>query len=126
MNKAIENLKNGNYEVVDNQGVSVTIHFVECLGKEFADLEVKLAEKDEQIKDLTECNKYLQIYRNKDKILFAVVLLKKLKELFLIQSKEYPIVYNISDDIVGGAFDRDKCFDIIDNEIEILKRMVSK
>ena len=45
MSKTIENLKSGNYSVVDNQGVSVTIHFVECLEKEFADLEAKLAEK---------------------------------------------------------------------------------
>lgn len=44
MSKTIENLKTGNYKVVDNQGVSVTIHFLECLEKEFADLEAKLAE----------------------------------------------------------------------------------
>lgn len=36
MNKTIENLKSGNYEVVDNQGVSVTNHFIECLEKELA------------------------------------------------------------------------------------------
>ena len=42
MNKTIENLKNGNYSVVDNQGVSVTEHFIDCLEKEFADLEAKL------------------------------------------------------------------------------------
>ena len=34
MSKTIENLKSGNYSVVDNQGVSVTEHFVECLEKE--------------------------------------------------------------------------------------------
>ena len=39
MRKTIENLKSGNYEVVDNQGVSVTSHFVECLEKEFFNLE---------------------------------------------------------------------------------------
>lgn len=44
MSKTIENLKSGNYEVVDNQGVSVTRHFIECLEKEFADLEANLAE----------------------------------------------------------------------------------
>ena len=53
MRKTIENLKSGNYEVVDNQGVSVTTHFIECLEKEFADLEAKLDEiqneKDELI-----------------------------------------------------------------------------
>ena len=36
MSKTIENLKSGNYEVVDNQGVSVTNHFIECLEKELA------------------------------------------------------------------------------------------
>lgn len=46
MSKTIENLKSGNYEVVDNQGVSVTQHFIECLEKEFADLEAKLAESE--------------------------------------------------------------------------------
>ena len=46
MSKTIENLKSGNYEVVDNQGVSVTQHFIECLEKEFADLEAKLEESE--------------------------------------------------------------------------------
>lgn len=52
MNKIIDNIKSGNYEVVDNQGVSVTGHFTQCLEKEFADLEAKLEEKDKQIKEL--------------------------------------------------------------------------
>ena len=34
MSKTIENLKSGKYEIVDNQGVSVTNHFIECLEKE--------------------------------------------------------------------------------------------
>ena len=46
MNKIIDNIKSGNYEVADNQGVSVTGHFTQCLEKEFAYLEAKLAEKD--------------------------------------------------------------------------------
>ena len=44
MSKILENLKSGYYEVVDNQGVSVTQHFIECLEKEFADIEAKRAE----------------------------------------------------------------------------------
>ena len=48
MSKTIENLKSGNYEVVDNQGVSVTQHFIECLEKEFADLEAKLKESEKK------------------------------------------------------------------------------
>ena len=50
MNKIIDNIKSGNYEVVDNQGVSVTGHFTQCLEKEFADLEAKLAESEEKCK----------------------------------------------------------------------------
>lgn len=46
MSKTLENLKSGKYEVVDNQGVSVTQHFIECLEKEFAELETKLAESE--------------------------------------------------------------------------------
>ena len=46
MSKTIDNIKSGNYEVVDNQGVSVTRHFTQCLEKEFADLEAKLAESE--------------------------------------------------------------------------------
>lgn len=48
MNKIIENLKSGNYEVVDNQGVSVTENFTQCLEKEFEDLEIKLAESERE------------------------------------------------------------------------------
>ena len=48
MSKTIDNIKCGNYEVVDNQGVSVTRHFTQCLEKEFADMEAKLAEKEEK------------------------------------------------------------------------------
>lgn len=44
MSNTLENLRTGKYEVVDNQGVSVTQHFIECLEKEFADLETKLAD----------------------------------------------------------------------------------
>ena len=46
MSKTLENLRTGKYEVVDNQGVSVTQHFIECLEKEFTDLEAKLAESE--------------------------------------------------------------------------------
>lgn len=48
MNKIIENIKRGNYKVVDNQGISVTQHFTQCLEKEFADLEAKLAESEKK------------------------------------------------------------------------------
>lgn len=54
MSKIIENIKTGNYEVVDNQGVSVTVHFTQCLEKEFADLEAKLDEKKKEIESYKE------------------------------------------------------------------------
>lgn len=38
MIKTLENFKSGNYEVVDNQGVSVTNHFIKCLENEIKDL----------------------------------------------------------------------------------------
>ena len=56
MSKIIENIKTGNYEVVDNQGVSVTGHFTQCLEKEFADLEAKLAEKEKEIEKYRNAN----------------------------------------------------------------------
>lgn len=60
MIRTIEYLKSGNYEVVDNQGVSVTQHFIQCLEKEFADLlekefadlETKLEEKKKEVEKL--------------------------------------------------------------------------
>ena len=58
MSKIIDNIKCGNYEVVDNQGVSVTRHFTQCLEKELADMEAKLAEKDKEINNLKELRKF--------------------------------------------------------------------
>ena len=49
---------------------------------DYYELKQQLAEKDEQLKELTECNQYLQIYRNQDKISFAVEKLEKVKEEF--------------------------------------------
>ena len=51
MSKTIDNIKCGNYEVVDNRGVYVTKHFTQCLEKEFADLEAKLAESESKVKE---------------------------------------------------------------------------
>lgn len=93
VSKIIENLKSGNYEVVDNQGVSVIVHFVECLEKEFTDLEAKIAEKDKEIAYLTkqvrkfnnEAQKYFEDaycndFHNQDKISFAIAELEKVKD----------------------------------------------
>lgn len=51
----------------------------------------------------------------------AIHELEKVKELLLVESKNNPIVYDINDDTVGGALDRDKTFEIIDQQIKELK-----
>lgn len=92
MSKTIDNIKSGNYEVVDNQGVSVTRHFTQCLEKEFTDLEAKIAEKEKEIAYLTkqvkkfnnEAQKYFEDaycndFHNQDKISFAVEQLEQLR-----------------------------------------------
>lgn len=51
----------------------------------------------------------------------AISELDKLKSLLEKESKKTPIVYNINNDLVGGAIDRDTCFCIIDSQIKSLK-----
>ena len=51
----------------------------------------------------------------------AISELGKLKSLLEKESKENPIVYDINNDLVGGAIDRDTCFYIINNQIKDLK-----
>ena len=47
--------------------------------------------------------------------------LEKVKELLITESKRYPIVYDINDDLVGGAIDKDAVFKIINQQIKKLK-----
>lgn len=47
--------------------------------------------------------------------------LEKVKSLLEKESKKNPIVYDINNDLVGGAIDRNTCFSIIDNQIKELK-----
>ena len=102
VSKIIENLKSGNYEVVDNQGVSVTRHFTQCLEKEFTDLEAKLEEKDEEIAYLTkqvkkfnnEAQKYFEDaycndFHNQDKISFAIEQLDNFLKIIHSHEKIY-------------------------------------
>lgn len=51
----------------------------------------------------------------------AIQELENVRKLLLEESKTYPIVYDITDDLVGGAIDKDKIFEIIDNQIKELK-----
>ena len=51
----------------------------------------------------------------------AIQELENVRKLLLEESKTYPIVYDITDDLVGGAIDKDKIFEIIDQQIKELK-----
>lgn len=102
------------YDEVKNKG---TCGLCEKLDNELINqLKQQLAEKDEQIKELTECNQYLQIYRNQDKISFAVEKLEKVKELieekyaYVIDECDYGVVYE------------DEIDKIFNNQIEELKK----
>ena len=129
MSKTIDDIKCGNYEVVDNHGVSITRHFTQCLEKEFADLEAKLAEKENEIKKLTEelddknfCKDFVDLYTEnklktqmlhenwKDKISFAIAELEKVKEHFI----------NIKTPTLG-VIRRAEMVMYIDNQIKQLK-----
>ena len=54
-------------------------------------------------------------------IQLAIQELENLRKLLLEESKTYPIVYDITDDLVGGAIDKDAVFKIIDQQIKSLK-----
>ena len=134
MSKTLENLKSGNYEVVDNQGVSVTQHFIECLEKEFADLEAKLAEKEKQLENAQnlkaievadELSLKLSKIHNQDKISFCIEKLEKVKELMRnIDMPNKPELYN--NDMFGAGFDSHyiRVEKLIDNQINELKGKV--
>lgn len=51
----------------------------------------------------------------------AIQELEKVKDLLLIENKNNPIVYDLNDYTRGGALDRDKTFEIIDQQIKELK-----
>ena len=92
--KEIERLRNLfklNNEVVINQG------------KEIFDLRVQV----------------LQQKQNQTQL--AIQELEKTKDLLLNESKNNPIIYDVNDDLVGGAIDKDAVFKIIDQQIKELK-----
>ena len=98
-------------------------------------LKQQLAEKDKEIESLKqhleETNAgYDFIYEQSRETIkelkqnqkqLAIQELEKVKELLLIESKNNPIVYDVNDDTVGGALDRDKTFEVIDQQIKELK-----
>ena len=115
--------------VEEHKPVYCTLAGTECeyLGK-VEELKQQLAEKDKEIERLNtiknnaiECADLFKValsVRQKD---LAIQELEKVKKLLLEESKRYPIVYDITDDLVGGAIDKDKTFEIIDNQIKELK-----
>ena len=62
---------------------------------------------------------YIELKQNQTWL--AIQKLEKVKELLLIESKNNPIIYDVNDDTVGGALDRDKTFEIIDQQIKELE-----
>ena len=115
------------YDITDSayeQAKYMAESWEEDYQQEIAELKQQLAEKEKERLDTWKDYKY---YKNRCLALEeslnenALNVLEKVKELLLIESKEYPIVYKISDDIVGGAIDKDKCFKIINNQIKELK-----
>ena len=87
-------------------------------------------EKDKEIEDwkqktqtfLNRVNEQNYEIANNNPKQLAIQELEKVKELLITENKKYPIVYDITDDLVGGAIDKDKTFEIIDNQINELKK----
>ena len=92
---------------------------IDEINKEFVqavhDWKTLCAEKDKDISKL-------QASCQQIKTQLAIQELEKVKKRLLEESKRYPIVYDITDDLVGGAIDKDKTFEIIDNQINELKK----
>ena len=104
--------------------------------KENDQLKQQLAEKElkhsKELKRLlnslygkTTMNRFQEIQRQY-KISFAIEQLEKVRELLFKEIKQNPIIYDVTNDVVGGAVDRDRCFEIIDNQINELKGKVEE
>ena len=125
MNKTIDNIKSGNYEVVDNQGVSVTGHFTQCLEKEFADLEAKLAEKEKEIEKLNACVDFYKSYY----ISFNEKVINELEKVKEFVSRQLFITTKDCNDLdeaeAKGCNElREETIKEIDNQIKQLKEGV--
>lgn len=106
--------------------------------KENDQLKQQLAEKEKELKHLKELKRFFnslygkttmnrfQEIQRQYKISFAVEQLEKVRELLFKEIKQNPIIYDVTNDVVGGAVDRDRCFEIIDNQINELKGKVEE
>ena len=101
----------------------------ECIGCEHTwtcvqDIKQQLSEKDKEIENCKRNELYeenMKILAVKNQTQLAIQELEKVKKAIVEESRKFPIVYDISDDLVGGAVDKDKVFAIIDQQIKELK-----
>lgn len=94
------------------------------LRNKIKDKDIIIEKKDKEIENCKRNELYeenMKILAVKNQKQLAINELEKVRKLLLEESKTYPIVYDITNDVVGGAIDRDKIFEIIDNQIKELK-----
>ena len=112
---------------------------IDEINKEFVqsihDWKTLCAEKDNEIERLNTKQKPIVMHSKENyyfleeeniKLHFAqkqlaITELEKVKKRLLEESKRYPIVYDITNDLVGGAIDKNKVFETLDQQIKELK-----
>ena len=73
------------------------------------------------LKRKTQSNRDLQRLKHSVNTQFVISQLEEIKEMLSTEYKRYPIVYDKTDDLVGGALDREKVFEIIEQQISKIK-----
>ena len=121
-------MKGNKFETIEDLQNALNGKFIEVFdekNKIWQDMVKKLT-KTEKDRDTWKRACDLYNLRHKGSVLpnvnqLAIQELEKVKELLLIESKNNPIIYDVNDDTVGGALDRDKVNEIIDQQIKLLK-----
>ena len=108
-NKRIDEIVERDKKLFDNKNKEI-----ECLNKRIDRYENMFRSRINRTGDM---QKDIELYINQ----LAIQKLEEVKELLLIESKNNPIIYDVNDDAVGGALDRDKTFEVIDQQIKELK-----
>ena len=85
--------------------------------KENEELKLKLDIRAMNLQNIN--TERMEAVRNQTQL--AIKELEKTKDLLLNESKNNPIIYDVNDDLVGGAIDKDAVFKIIDQQIKELK-----
>lgn len=104
------------YQVVDTRGIEINIR-----NQKISDLRKELQDCKNSLKRKTQSNRDLQRLKHSVNTQFVISQLEEIKEMLSIEYKRYPIVYDKTDDLVGGALDREKVFEIIEQQISKLK-----